>query len=95
MFYKLAMSKLDEIQEAMDEAREDAINTEHPLRGQRYSVVLHKSGRVEVFSLVGEEYPRAVAEGWAVTICAYYAEGPLQEKINAREAIEVESEFWV
>ena len=94
-FYKLAHKHLDKIQDAMDEARESAKNTKNPLRGMKFSVLLHESGEIEIQTTVGEEFSAAVADGSAVYIHHYTAEKGKHERVSAKEAIEAASEDWV
>ena len=94
-FYKLAHRRLTKIQDAMDEARESAKNTKNPLRGMKFSVLLHESGEVEIQTTVGEEFSAAVADGSAVYIHHYTAGKSRHESVTAKEAIEMASEDWV
>ena len=94
-FYKLAMSKSAEIQAAMDEARESALGMKSPLRGMKFSVLLHESGEVEIQTTLGEEFSAAVADGSAVYIHHYTAGKSRHERVSAKEAIEMASEDWV
>ena len=94
-FYKLAIKKLPEIQAAMDEALESAKNTKNPLRGMKFSVLLHEDGAVEILTTVGEEFSAAVMAGTAVCIHRYEAGKSRHERVSAQEAIETASEDWV
>lgn len=94
-FYKLAHKHLDKIQDKMDEAHKSALGMKSPLRGMKFSVLLHESGEVEIQTTVGEEFSAAVADGSAVYIHHYTAEKGKPERVSAREAIEMASEDWV
>ena len=93
-FYKLAHKNIDKIQDAMDEARETALRIKNPLRGMKFSVLLHESGEVEIETTVGEDFSAAVADGSAVYIHHYTAKGK-HERVSAKEAIDTASEDWV
>ena len=94
-FYKLAHKNIQEIQDAMDEAHKSALKAKNPLRGMKFSVILHEDGEVETLTTVGEEFSAAVAEGTAVCIHSYEAGKSRHESVTAKEAIEMASEDWV
>lgn len=94
-FYKLAHKHLDKIQDAMDEARLRALRIKNPLRGMKFSVLLHESGEVEIQTTVGEDFSAAVAEGTAVCIHSYEAGKSRHERVSAKEAISEAAEDWV
>lgn len=94
-FYKLAHKHLPEIQAAMDEAHKSALGMKSPLRGMKFSVLLHESGEVEILTMMAREFSAAVAEGTAVCIHSYEAGKSRHERVSAKEAIEAASEDWV
>ena len=94
-FYKLAHKNIQEIQDAMDEAHKSALKAKNPLRGMKFSVILHEDGEVETLTTVGEEFSAAVAEGTAVYIHHYAASRGNLERVSAQEAIKIASEDWV
>ena len=94
-FYKLAHRNIKKIQAAMDEARESALEAKNPLRGLKFSVLLHEDGEVETLTTVGEEFSAAVMAGTAVCIHSYAASRGNHERVSAQEAIKIASEDWV
>ena len=90
-FYKLAMTKLPEIEAAMEEARAGALS----FRGGNtlnwhIDVVLHDDGDVQVFTLTDSSFARAPFEGTGVVVVSYpvVSDPYLLDEASAEEVIE-------